>query len=213
MKIILIGLNAKYLQSDDILKEKHNSFITNKKGITDEELGDLIKEFPNTLTGLIELLKYSNGTNIYCFQSDVDEGKYPYYLIDSKEMIRRKNVAKEYYSDYIAREFNDVEIDSKITNDIDNVKWLLFSNCMNNGGTSQLFIDFTPSKEGKVGQVVRFLHDTDSIIVIADSFDEFLKQIIDSNYKFIDDEMENNEWLRKQPPVRAKQKTKINYLQ
>ena len=35
------------------------------------------------------------------------------------------------YSDYILREFdNIVEIDDKITNDVNNVKWLLFSNYM-----------------------------------------------------------------------------------
>lgn len=202
------GLEVKYLQSDDILKQEYNNFIANKKGISNEELNGLLKEFPNIPVSLIELLKYSNGTDIYCFQSDVDDGKYPYYLIDSTEMIRTKNNAKDYYSDYITREFDDVEIDNKITNDVNNVKWLLFSNCMNNGGTSQLFIDFSPSKEGKVGQIVRYLHDPDSIIVIADSFDEYLKQIMDSNYRFVDGEMETNEWLKNNPPVKTKNKSK-----
>ncbi|MGM9881733.1 MAG: SMI1/KNR4 family protein [Bacilli bacterium] len=202
------GLETKYLHSDDILKEKYNSFIQNKKGISDDELKSLLKEFNDIPDSLVELLKYSNGTKIYCFQSDVDNGKYPYYLIDSTEMIAAKDDAKKYYSDYIEREFDDVEIDGKITTNIDNVEWLLFANCMNNGGTSQLFIDFTPSKEGKVGQIVRYLHDPDSIIVIADSFDDFLKQIMDSNYRFVDGEMETNEWLKTHPQVKVKQKTK-----
>ena len=190
------GLNKKYLNSDDLLEQEYNSFINNKNGITDEELNNLIKEFPDIPNSLIELLKYSNGTKLFIFQSDVENGKYPYYLIDSKEMIKEKDIAKKYYGDYISREFDDIEIDNRITSDVDNTKWLLFSNCMNNGGTSQLFIDFTPSKEGKVGQIVRFLHDPDSIIVIADSFDEFLQQIIDSNYRFIDNLVETNEWLK-----------------
>lgn len=202
------GLDKKYHNSDEILLNDYNSFIEKKKGISNEELDNLIKVFPNIPESLIELLKYSNGTDIYCFQSDVDDGKYPYYLIDSTEMIEAKDDAKTYYGDYISRDFDDVEIDDKITNDVDNVKWLLFSNCMNNGGTSRLFIDFTPSKSGKVGQVVRYLHDPDSIVVIADSFDEFLEQIINSNYKFIDGEMENNEWLKKQSSVIVNKKTK-----
>jgi len=186
------GLRTKYLQSDEMLKKKYNSFIEKKKGISNEELDSLLKIFPDIPNSLIELLKYSNGTKIYCFQSDVDDGKYPYYLINSSKMIETKDVVQTYYSDYIRRKFDDIEIDNKITSDVDNVKWLLFSNCMNNGGTSQLFIDFTPSKEGKVGQIIRYLHDPDSIIVIADSFDEFLQQIIDSNYIFIDELMELN---------------------
>ncbi|HEV9036131.1 MAG TPA: hypothetical protein VGQ51_05905 [Puia sp.] len=49
--------------------------------------------------------------------------------------------------------------------------WLCFSDCMNNRGTSSLFIDFDPTPEGTVGQIVRFLHDPDSFRVIADSFE------------------------------------------
>jgi hypothetical protein len=208
------GLGVKYLQSDEILKGEYESFIADKKGISDEELDELLKEFPEIPNSLIELLKYSNGTNIYCFQSDVDAGKYPYYLIDSATMIESKNDVKKYYSWAITREFDDIEIDTKITNDIENVKWLLFSNCMNNGGTSQLFIDFTPSKDGKVGQVVRYLHDPDSMIVIANSFDEYLKQIIDSNYLFIDGEEETNEWFKNNPikPKKSKNKSKIGTI-
>lgn len=203
------GLDKKYHNSDEILEAKYSDFIEKKKGISNEELDNLIKVFPDIPKSLLELLKYSNGTDIYCFQSDVEGGKYPYYLINSSEMIEAKDDAKIYYCDYISRRnTDDVEIDDKITNDVDNVKWLLFSNCMNNGGTSQLFIDFTPSKTGKVGQIIRYLHDPDSIVVIADSFDEFLEQIINSNYKFIDGEIETNEWLKKQSFVSTKEKPK-----
>lgn len=209
------GLDKKYRNSDEILEIKYNAFVENKKGISNEELDDLIKVFPDIPKSLLELLKYSNGTNtnetdIYFFQSDVEDGKYPYYLINSSEMIEAKDDAKKYYSDFIERDLEDIEIDDKITNDINNVKWLLFSNCMNNGGTSQLFIDFTPSKNGKVGQIIRYLHDPDSIVVIADSFDEFLEQIINSNYKFIDGAIETNEWSKKQSSVIEKKKNKLS---
>ena len=67
-----------------------------------------------------------------------------------------------FYADYINREYEEVEIDNRITSDASQLhNWLHFSDCMNNGGTSQLFIDFSPSAIGKVGQVVRFLHDPD----------------------------------------------------
>jgi cell wall assembly regulator SMI1 len=60
---------------------------------------------------------------------------------------------------------------------------------MNNGGTSQLFIDFSPSADGKKGQVVRFLHDPDEFSVIADSFDAYLKNLMDNEYDFINEDM------------------------
>ena len=69
------------------------------------------------------------------------------------------------------------------------MKWLHFSDCMNNAGTSQLFIDFSPSEKGVKGQIVRFLHDPDEIGVIADSFDEYLEELIESGLDFISENM------------------------
>ena len=60
---------------------------------------------------------------------------------------------------------------------------------MNNGGTSQLFIDFTPSEKGKGGQIIRFLHDPDEFKVIAENFDEYLKKLIDKGYDFINEDI------------------------
>ena len=56
---------------------------------------------------------------------------------------------------------------------------------MNNGGTSQLFIDLTPSEKGKKGQIIRYLHDPDELKVIADSFDEFLRILMKNGMIFL----------------------------
>ena len=76
-------------------------------------------------------------------------------------------------------------MDERIQTDTSKLKWLNFSDCMNNGGTSSLYIDFTPSEKGIKGQVIRFLHDPDELQVIADSFDEFLDMLIENDFKFI----------------------------
>lgn len=124
---------------------------------------------------------------MYFLGSDVEE--YPYYLLSSREIVENQNLAIEYYSDYIERKYEEVEIDEKITNKTSSLKWLHFSDCMNNGGTSQLFIDFSPSEKGKKGQVVRFLHDPDDFCVIADSFEDYLKKLIDNKYDFINEDI------------------------
>ena len=85
----------------------------------------------------------------------------------------------------IDREYDDLVVDERIIDNSKNVHWLHFADCMNNGGSSQLFIDFTPSVKGKKGQIIRFLHDPDELLVIADSFDEYIKKIIDSDFAFI----------------------------
>ena len=56
---------------------------------------------------------------------------------------------------------------------------------MNNGGTSQLYIDFNPTKEGIKGQIIRYVHDPDECKVIAASFGEYLKYLIDNKYEFV----------------------------
>ena len=60
---------------------------------------------------------------------------------------------------------------------------------MNNGGTSKLFIDFSPSEKGKKGQIVRYLHDPDEIAVIADSFDEYLEKLMEYGLDFISEDI------------------------
>lgn len=173
--------------------EKWKTFKEKSTGISEENLKQLKEEYPLIPESLIDILKVIDGTyhekiedhsySFYMFSSDIDEGEYPYYLLSSKKILETKEEYK-YFDFMITREF-DLYVDDKISNNLDNIKWLHFADCMNNGGTSQLFIDFTPSDTGKVGQIIRTLHDTDEIRVIADDFDEFLNKIIENDFKFL----------------------------
>ncbi|MBW1294055.1 SMI1/KNR4 family protein [Aquimarina litoralis] len=166
-------------------------------GAKRENIDKLKQIYPDISDVLIDLLGYVDGTywrkyaeeeiTFFILGSDVYE--YPYYLLSSKEIIENRNQATEYYSDYIERKYDGIEIDDKITNRADKINWLHFSDCMNNGGTSQLFIDFSPSEKGKIGQVVRFLHDPDEFKVIADSFEDYLKKLMDNEYDFINEDI------------------------
>ncbi|MCI8601776.1 MAG: hypothetical protein HFE45_09345 [Oscillospiraceae bacterium] len=71
----------------------------------------------------------------------LDAEEYPYFLLSAQQMIDKKG----------------------------NLCLLHFSDCVNNGGTSQLFIDFSPSANGQKGQVLRHPHDLDELLIIADS--------------------------------------------
>ncbi len=167
-------------------------------GISKEDEHNLLKEYPEIPKSLLEILNKIDGTyhrlyenekiTYYFFGSDVEDGKYPYYLLSGEQMLKTKNDPVKYYDCYINREFDDIPVSEKITNDINNIKWLHFADCMNNGGTSQLFIDFSPSKKGSKGQIIRFVHDEDSLEVIADSFDEFLEKIEKNDFKFINND-------------------------
>ena len=193
VKEYLDGLKDAYLKHDG--KEEWEYFERNRQGAKKEYIDELTQIFPDIPKSLISLLQHVDGTYareyagetilFYIFGSDVYE--YPYYLLSSEEIIQSKNAADD-YSEYIERVYEGVEIDDKITNKVDtSTKWLHFSDCMNSGGTSQLFIDFSPSSTGKKGQIVRFLHDPDELKVIADSFDDYLKMLMDNEYNFINE--------------------------
>lgn len=177
-----------------------NHLMNIKVGITDIEKKKLIEIFPNIPKSLLDILSIIDGTYYreykneevlyYFFGSDVDNGEYPYYLFSYEDIIKNKDNAKyfsEFFSDYLSGEY-DLYSDDRISTDALNNKWLCFSDCMNNGGTSKLYIDFTPSSKGVSGQVIRYLHDPDEIRVIADSFDEFLDMLIKDDFKFIHDD-------------------------
>lgn len=195
VKQYLAGLEKAYF--DNGAKETWEHFEKIKHGAIKEDIEKIKNLYPEVPNSLISLLEFVDGTywreykgeeiTLYFLGSDVEE--YPYYLLSSREIVENQNQAIEYYSDYIERKYEEVEIDEKITNQPNSLKWLHFSDCMNNGGTSQLFIDFSPSEKGKKGQIVRFLHDPDEFSVIADSFEEYLKKLIDNKYDFINEDI------------------------
>ncbi|MEM6846041.1 MAG: SMI1/KNR4 family protein [Bacteroidota bacterium] len=188
------GLRDAYFRNDGVEEWKHFEAVIH--GAEKESLDKIRNFHPEIPSALIDLLGYVDGTywrkykeekiTFFLLGSDVDE--YPYYLLSSKEIIENRNNAKEYFSDYIDGKYDGIDIDEKITNKSDSINWLHFSDCMNNGGTSSLFIDFSPSKKGEIGQVVRFLHDPDEFKVIAQSFEHYLNFLIDTGFNFINEE-------------------------
>jgi len=177
-------------------KEYWDKFEKIKAGATEENIKKIKEEFPETPDSLIELLKIVDGTyhreyqgekiTFYFLGSDVMG--YPYYLLSSNQILENKKDGYYLFGGYIDGGYEDVEVDEKITDDSEKIKWLHFSDCMNNGGTSKLFIDFSPSEKGKKGQIVRYLHDPDEIEVIADSFDEYLEKLIEHGLDFINED-------------------------
>ena len=185
MKIVeeyISGLKKAYF--DHKVKNKWEHFENVKHGVEKNDVIKLKTEFPMIPDSLINLLEFVDGTYYREYKGEVivllflgSEG-FPYYLLSAKEMLVSK---------IIDAHFPDKKLDKKIIHNARNLKWLHFANCSNNGGTSQLFIDFSPSSKGVVGQIVRFLHDPDEFMVIANNFDEFLQRVIDDGYSFIEE--------------------------
>lgn len=191
----LKGLKKAYVETGG--EEVWKNIESVAEGASENDIQALKKAYPEVPDSLIGLLLQIDGTYhrkygdnqvlVYFLGSDVEDGEYPYYLLSAKQIVENRDKIKEWYGDFVNREYDteDVEIDEKIISDAEQMNWLHFSDCMNNGGTSQLFIDFSPSEKGVKGQIIRFLHDPDELMVIADSFDDYLKNIMDDGYPFI----------------------------
>lgn len=201
------GLKHAYCENKAQNEWEHFERIVH--GMSDENGNALKMVYPEIPESLLELLKRVDGTYYrhyddeeicFFFFGSLDDGRYPYYLFSSEEMLNQKDEAyEENFGDlfYYCREENDDEfgsyVDERIKSDGTRLKWLCFSDCMNNGGTSSLYIDFTPSEHGVKGQIVRFLHDPDELRVIANSFDEFLENIMAQGFAFINSD--TVDWL------------------
>lgn len=164
-------------------------------GATKEDIDTLRSEYLNCPESLISLLenidgiywrKYGGNKIAVCILgSDVDE--YPYSLLSTQQMLES---SKEEDVSYLL-EYQDDEdaVDSKINPEgLLPGKYIHFSDCMNNGGTSRFYIDFNPSDAGVCGQIIRFLHHPDQYEVIANSIDEYLKDLLDGDFNFLDEE-------------------------
>ena len=188
------GLKEAYLREGG--QELWDHFSSVAQGASQEDIDRLLELYPDAPESLIELLRLVDGTYhrvygqervlFYTLGSDVEE--YPYYLLSARQMVETRHKAKEFYDYFVTREYDDIPVDEGVCDDLDKLHWLHFSDCCNNGGTSQLFIDFSPSAKGKKGQVLRFLHDPDEMVVVADSFDEYLQMLIDNEFDFINED-------------------------
>lgn len=169
-------------------------------GISDGDKRRLLKKYPDLPSSLLEILETVDGTYyrkygdeevcLYFFGSDVEDGEYPYYLFSVDDILNERNSRSDFddlidLADEEGAEECGLFADERLRRNGENIKWLSFSDCMNNGGSSVLFIDFTPSEKGVKGQVVRFLHDPDDLSVIAGSFDEFLDMQAETSFRFI----------------------------
>lgn len=168
------------------------------EGASDADLQRLRAQWPQVPGSLVELLSRVDGTHyreypkgeVCVLMLGSDVGDYPYYLRSVAQIFEDQqqwdDSIRSIYEEWLDEE--PEILGAGIDGDLPMNRRLCFSHCMNNGGTSMLYLDFDPAPGGSVGQVVRYLHDPDSYAVIAPSFDAYLQQLIDGDYSFIDQE-------------------------
>ncbi|MBF8150017.1 SMI1/KNR4 family protein [Winogradskyella sp. F6397] len=168
-------------------------FESVKHGASQDKINELKTDCPAIPEALIHLLQYVDGTYWRTYgDEDIaltllgsDLFKLDYYLLSSQQILVNQGDAPYNFQDYLYEGYDGVDIDEKLLKHAKDLNWLHFANCTNNGGTSQLYIDYSPSDKGKIGQVVRYLHDPNEFEVIADSFEAYLQMLMDKEFSFI----------------------------
>ncbi|OZI12046.1 SMI1 / KNR4 family protein [Bacillaceae bacterium SAS-127] len=167
-------------------------------GATEEDIATLKSKYPNCPESLICLLENIDGTYwrkyrdneiaVCMLGSGVEEDGYPYYLLSTQQILESSK-EEEDVSYLLEYEDDEETVDRKINREgLLPGTYIHFSDCMNNGGSSRLYIDFNPSNEGVCGQIIRFVHDPDQYEVIANSFDEYLQNLINGGFIYLEEE-------------------------
>jgi len=157
--------------------------------------------WPHVPDSLVDLLGRVDGTHYRAYPGGEvcvpmlgsDLGRYPYYLRSIEQMFEDTaqwdswgESIRSIYEEWL--EEDAAILGAGIDADLPMGQRLCFAHCVNNGGTSMLYLDFDPAPGGIVGQVVRYLHDPDSYVVIAPGFDAYLQQLIEGEYLFMGDQ-------------------------
>lgn len=169
---------------------------------SDEDIRALLKAYPECPQTLLDLLKLKDGT----YWRDIPQAgrydgnsvavpvlasmdyEYPHYLLSALQMVTDKVTETDSISDCYGGDLSGLEeIDDRIDSNLPKGQWLHFTDCINNGGTSSLYIDFDPALGGVKGQIIEYVHDPDTFKIINNSIDEYLQAIIDAGYPFLDD--------------------------
>ena len=162
-------------------------------GASAAQLQTLLQAFPDCPASLLALLSQLNGTHwdddedgvgtaVLVLGADPGMGSYPYFLRSVEQILEDRQL----YPDSIVEIYGELVLDSGIDAQASGKERLCFAHCMNNGGTSMLYLDFAPAAGGVIGQVIRFLHDPDEYRVIAAGFDAYLQLQIHQEYVFVD---------------------------
>lgn len=184
-------------------------------GADPRDLAKLRTVYPDAPQSLLDLLAELDGTYYREYSGQkvtltvFDGEAIPYYLNSVRQILGDKLYADPVAVDSlvippekidesgapdnsIAYYYGVEDLDETVAPGIDPFQplWrmLHFSDCVNNGGSSQLYIDFHPAPGGVKGQVVRFVHDPDEYDVIAPDFDAFLRDRLKSGFAFLADE-------------------------
>ena len=173
------------LDMDDPVEEGYFDEYEKIRGANEDEFYNFEKEFNIKLPGdFKELYSYKNGSGYFeLIQSDVDGRDMSFTLMSLEEMKRIKGFFQnvdDLLSNYFDAKEHESKKDSRIKPYIFNKLWFPFASYCE---CCYLMLDFNPDKDGKLGQVICYIHDPDEVVYAAES----VKKLIDDELNLLKD--------------------------
>ena len=169
---------------DDPVEEEYIDDYQEIEGASEEEISAFEEKFGITLPEDVkELYRYKNGSKyLSILPCVIDEREMAFNLMSLDEIEK----AKKYFQnrDALLTDFHehftseDIEKmkDSRIKPYLFNKKWIPFAEYCD---SCFLMLDFDPDKEGKVGQIICYIHDPDEVIYVAESLTKLIEGIME----------------------------------
>ena len=169
---------------DDPVEEEYIDDYQEIEGASEEEISAFEEKFGITLPEDVkELYRYKNGSKyLSILPCVIDEREMAFNLMSldaiekSKKYFQNRDALLTEFPKYFTSEDIEKMKDCRIKPYLFNKKWIPFAEYCD---SCFLMLDFDPDKEGKVGQIICYIHDPDEVIYAAESLTELIKGIMD----------------------------------
>lgn len=170
---------------DDPIEEGYIDDYEAVIGTTEEELKSFEEAFEVELPeSFKELYRYKNGSGYMCaLPCVIGERDMKFCLMSleritsSKEYFQNKDALLADYPDFFSAQDIERLSDSRIKPYLFNKRWFPFAEYCD---SCYLMLDMNPGDDGKVGQIICYIHDSDEIVYVAPSFGILVSEIYEN---------------------------------
>ena len=169
---------------DDPIEEGYIDDYETVIGTTEEELKSFEEAFEVELPeSFKELYRYKNGSGYMCaLPCVIGEHDMKFCLMSiewiatSKGYFQNKDALLTDYPDFFSAQDIERLSDSRIKAYLFNKRWFPFAEYCD---SCYLMLDMNPGDDGKVGQIICYIHDPDEVVYVAPSLEGLVSKVYD----------------------------------
>lgn len=172
---------------DDPVEEEYIDDYEDLVGAEEEEIKAFEDAFDIELPKAFkELYRYKNGSGYMCvLPCVVGERDMTFCLMSldritsSKGYFQNKDALLTDYPDFFSAQDIERLSDSRIKPYLFNKRWFPFAEYCD---SCYLMLDMNPGDDGKVGQIICYIHDPDEVVYVSESIEKLVSEVYDETY-------------------------------